>query len=40
MDVEDIRARWPVVAADVEAELVTWRKAQPRATLAEIESAV
>lgn len=40
MNGDDLRAGWRVVAADVEAELVTWRTEHPRATLAEIEAAV
>lgn len=40
MDGERIRTGWAGLAATVESELVEWRTAHPRATLAEIEAAV
>jgi hypothetical protein len=40
MDGERIRTGWAGLAATVESELVGWRTAHPRATLAEIEAAV
>jgi hypothetical protein len=40
MDGERIRAGWDGLAAAVERELIEWRAAHPKATLAEIEAAV
>jgi hypothetical protein len=40
VDVQGLRPGWEALGAEVAAELATWREAHPRATLAEIETAV
>lgn len=40
MGVEGLRPGWETLSAEVAEELVAWREAHPRATLAEIEQAV
>ena len=40
MDEDALRAGWRTLAGEVESELAAWRRAHPRATLAEIEAAV
>lgn len=40
MDVERYVAEWDAVGGGVSRELAAWRRAHPRATLAEIETAV